>query len=77
MTKSQLWDTLGAIGTYEYNNDLQRKTPIKVFLDEYYRLDHDGSVNPSFLYNLTRSQKIAEFGKVIKGKDFAKMESKN
>lgn len=55
MTKSQLWDLLGAIGTYEYQTGKQRKTPIKVWDDEYSRLDKGGKRDYSFTYNLAKN----------------------
>jgi len=69
-TKSELWDFLGAIGTYEYKNGLQRKTPIKIFLDEYKRIDKGGKIDASFMYDLTHARN--DFGKVVKGRGFKK-----
>lgn len=54
MTKSQLWDLLGAIGTYEYQTGRQRKTPIKVWDDEYKRIDKGGKRDYSFTYDLAK-----------------------
>lgn len=70
MTNRELWDLISSIGNYEYSNGLQRKTPIKVFQDEYDRLANGGKLNHSFMYDLRPSG--SGYGKPIKGHGFKK-----
>lgn len=68
MTNRELFDLLDTIGTYEYKTNQQRKTPLKIWDDEYERIrdkvDYkDGKViktsgdkiNYSFTYDLKKS----------------------
>lgn len=58
MTNSQLWDLLGAIGTYEYQTKRQRKTPVKVWLNEYERIQKKGEkIDYGFTYKLQKTIK--------------------
>jgi len=54
MTKSQLWDLIGGIGDYEYQTTRQRKNPIKIWDDEYKRIDQGGKIDSGFIYDLVK-----------------------
>ena len=66
MTNRELFDLLDTIGTYEYKTNQQRKTPVKVWADEYERIrdkvDYKNNIttggiinNKSFTYDLKKS----------------------
>lgn len=54
MTKSQLWDLISAIGTYEYKTGQQTENKNKAWDEEYKRLDKGGKLNASFTYDLAK-----------------------
>ncbi len=53
MTNSEIWELIDSIGTFEYETIGNRPNPIKVWFDEYKRLnDEKQKVNHSFCYQL-------------------------
>ena len=69
MSNRELYDLIKSIGEHE-DSSLQRKTPNRVFYDEYERLSKGGKLNHSFMYDLRPSG--SGYGKPIKGRGFAK-----
>lgn len=55
MTKSQLWDLIDAIGTYEYQTGQQKENPSQIWQEEYERIDNGGKLNRSFTYDLAKA----------------------
>ena len=66
-TKSELFRAISGISEYSYHNGDQRKTPIKIFNDEYQRLVNGGKINKSFFYDLRG--KFKEYLTPVKGSD--------
>lgn len=57
MTKSQLWDLIGAIGDFEYQTGNQLEEPIQVWQDEYNRISEGGKIEIFFASNLAKTHR--------------------